>query len=151
MNGKSRYREKTYRHLRSAHRYDGAGRRPEVLKELPSDDLVGCVPIVMKSKTIDLANVATDEAKAYYAEHPGSPAAVRRPRLFIRGNLWIALLGPNTDEGVIGIGHTVEDALHAFDNQYLAGLRLPGQSSKTSRATSRRSASAAKPLRDFAC
>src|ERR671936_158263 len=105
----------------------------------------------MKSKTIDLTNMAADEAKAYYAQHPGSPAAIRRPQLFIRGDLWIALLGPSAEEGVIGIGRTVEDALRAFDNQSLAGLRPPERSSKTSRATSRRSASAAKPLRDHAC
>jgi hypothetical protein len=31
------------------------------------------------------------------------------------------------EEGIIGIGQTVEAALRAFDAQYLAGLRPPAQ------------------------
>jgi hypothetical protein len=50
---------------------------------------------------------------------------VRRPKLKVRGDLWIALLGPNVEEGIIGIGATVEAALRAFDAQYLVGLRPP--------------------------
>ena len=61
----------------------------------------------------------------YRAAHPGSPSAVRQPRLFVRGQLWIALLGPSVEEGIVGIGPTVEAALRAFDVQYLAGLRPP--------------------------
>ncbi len=61
----------------------------------------------------------------YRAAHPGSPSAVRQPRLFVRGQLWIALLGPSVEEGIVGIGPTVEAALRAFDMQYLAGLRPP--------------------------
>ena len=48
---------------------------------------------------------------------------MRQPRLFIRGQLWIALLGPNVEQGIVGIGPTIEAALRAFDVQYLAGLR----------------------------
>lgn len=66
---------------------------------------------------------AVEEMELYRAAHPGSPAAVRQPRLFIRGQLWIALLGPTVEEGIVGIGPTVEAALRAFDVQYLAGLR----------------------------
>jgi len=47
---------------------------------------------------------------------------VRRPRLFFRGELWIALVGPSVEEGIVGIGPTVAAALRAFDMQYLAGL-----------------------------
>jgi hypothetical protein len=61
----------------------------------------------------------------YCAAHPESPSAARRPRLLFRGQLWIALLGPNVDEGIVGIGPTVDDALGAFDAQYLTGLRPP--------------------------
>ena len=59
----------------------------------------------------------------YCRARPGSPSAVRRPQLFFRGELWIALLGPSVEEGIVGIGATVVAALRAFDVQYLAGLR----------------------------
>jgi len=59
--------------------------------------------------------------------HPGSPSAVRRPRLLFRSELWIALLGPSIEEGIVGIGPTIAAALRAFDVQYLAGLRPPIQ------------------------
>ena len=61
----------------------------------------------------------------YCVAHPGSPSAGRRPQLLYRGQLWIALLGPSVEEGIVGIGPTVEAALRAFDAQYLAGLRPP--------------------------
>ena len=66
---------------------------------------------------------AAEGLELYRAAHPGSPAAVRQPRLFVRGELWIALLGRSVEEGIVGIGPTVEAALRAFDVQYLAGLR----------------------------
>jgi len=68
---------------------------------------------------------AVEGMELYRAAHPGSPSAVRQPRLFVRGQLWIALLGPSVEEGIVGIGPTVEAALRAFDVQYLAGLRPP--------------------------
>jgi hypothetical protein len=70
---------------------------------------------------------AMEQMELYCAAHPGSPSAVRRPRLFVRGELWIALLGPSVEGGVVGIGSTVTAALRAFDVQYLARLRLPAQ------------------------
>ena len=45
----------------------------------------------------------------------------------MRRQLWIALLGPSVEEGIIGIGSTVQAALRAFDVQYLAGLRPPAE------------------------
>jgi hypothetical protein len=66
---------------------------------------------------------AMEQMELYCAAHPGSPSAVRRPRLFVRGELWIALLGPSVEEGIVGIGATVTAALRAFDAQYLAALR----------------------------
>ncbi|HLW36178.1 MAG TPA: hypothetical protein VKS98_11010 [Chthoniobacterales bacterium] len=68
---------------------------------------------------------AMHRLELYCAAHPGSPTAARRPQLLYRNQLWIALLGPNEDEGIVGIGQTVEAALRAFDAQYLAGLRPP--------------------------
>lgn len=73
--------------------------------------------------TADYAAAAIEQMKLYRAAHPGSPSAVRRPQLFVRGELWIALLGPSVEEGIVGIGPTVGAALRAFDAQYLAGLR----------------------------
>lgn len=52
---------------------------------------------------------------------------MRRPQLFFRGDLWIALLGPNVEEGIVGIGSTVSAALRAFDAQYLAGQHPPNE------------------------
>jgi hypothetical protein len=65
---------------------------------------------------------AMERMELYCNAHPGSPSAARRPQLIYRGELWIALLGPTVEEGIVGIGQTVEAALRAFDAQYLAGL-----------------------------
>src|SRR6266487_593182 len=86
------------------------------------------------------AFAAMEQMELYCEAHPGSPAAVRRPRLFVRGELWIALLGPSVEEGIVGIGPTVTAALRAFDSQYLAGLRPPAEMLGNRRAI--RSASA---------
>lgn len=72
---------------------------------------------------MDYALAAMEQMELYCEAHRGSPSAVRRPRLFVRGDLWIALLGPSVEEGIVGIGPTVTAALRAFDVQYLAGLR----------------------------
>jgi hypothetical protein len=69
------------------------------------------------------ALAAMEQMELYCEAHPSSPSAVRRPRLFVRGELWIALLGPSVEDGIVGIGPTVTAALRSFDAQYLAGLR----------------------------
>lgn len=69
------------------------------------------------------ARMALEEMESYCAAHPGSPSAVRQPALSIHTGLWIALLGPSIEKGIVGIGSTVEAALRAFDTQYTAGLR----------------------------
>jgi hypothetical protein len=75
----------------------------------------------------DHALAAMEQMELYCQAHPSSPSAVRRPRLFVRGDLWVALLGPSVEEGIVGIGSTVTAALRAFDAQYLAGLRPPAE------------------------
>jgi hypothetical protein len=55
--------------------------------------------------------------------HPDTPSAMRRPSLSIRRGLWIALLGPSVEGGIVGIGSSVEAALRAFDTQYMSKLR----------------------------
>jgi hypothetical protein len=68
---------------------------------------------------------ATAEIERYSQLHPGSPSAVRRPSLSLRGQMWVALLGPRINDGIVGLGPTVEAALRAFDAQYLNALRSP--------------------------
>ena len=58
------------------------------------------------------------EAKQYWNEHPGSPAAVQHPRILRRGDKFIALLGSTLQDATAGIGETVKAALQAFDAQY---------------------------------
>jgi hypothetical protein len=78
-----------------------------------------------RRRIADYAASAIEQMKHYCLAHPQSPSAVRRPQLFVRGDLWIALLGPNLEEGIVGIGPNVAAALRAFDAQYLTGLRPP--------------------------
>ena len=94
-----------------------------------------------RSHIMDYALAAMSQMELYCEAHPGSPSAVRRPRLFVRGELWIALLGPSVEEGIVGIGPTVTAALRAFDAQYLAGLRPSAEATHNYRP--RRSASSA--------
>jgi hypothetical protein len=68
---------------------------------------------------------AEERAELYFAAHPGSPSAARRPQLFRKSGMWVALLGSNIQTGLAGFGPNVESALRAFDAQYLAALRPP--------------------------
>src|SRR5437773_10019457 len=76
-----------------------------------------------RGSVMDYEAAATEQMELYCRARPGSPSAVPRPQLLFRGELWIALLGPSVEEGIVGIGATVVAALRAFDVQYLAGLR----------------------------
>src|SRR5262249_55073446 len=76
---------------------------------------------------VDAARIAVEGLRSYYAAHPGSPAAVRRPALSIRRGLGIALVGQNAQEEIVGVESTVEEALRAFEKKFLAGLRPPGE------------------------
>ncbi len=40
----------------------------------------------------------------YFCAHPGTAAAVRKPKLFLRGETWVALLGPTRETGIVGLG-----------------------------------------------
>jgi hypothetical protein len=68
---------------------------------------------------------ALERTEVYYAAHPRSPSAVRRPALSYRAGTWVALLGSGIQDGIAGFGHNVESALRAFDIQYLNALRPP--------------------------
>ncbi len=71
---------------------------------------------------IDRTLAAMEEMERYCRAHPESPAALRRPRLSIRGRTIVALLGPAIEEGIVGFGDTVQAALRAFDAQYSRSL-----------------------------
>jgi len=64
-------------------------------------------------------------AKQYFADHPRSPSAVRRPKIFRRGETFIVVLGRDVQHGIVGLGNTVKNALRAFDLQYYNALRPP--------------------------
>jgi hypothetical protein len=83
----------------------------------------------------DKARAAMERMELYCMAHPRSPTAVRRPRLFVRDAVWIALLGPSIEEGIAGFGNMVEAALRAFDAQYLRGLQPPENASNPSSRT----------------
>jgi hypothetical protein len=70
----------------------------------------------------------------YFVDHPGSPSAVRRPKVFRQSATFIALLGPDLQHGIVGLGNTVENALRAFDLQYLNSLRPPEARIATAKA-----------------
>lgn len=77
----------------------------------------------MKANDVRRMAAAQERAELYYAAHPGGPAAVRRPVLSVQSGTWVALLGRNIEQGIVGFGSTVEAALRSFDAQYLAALR----------------------------
>jgi hypothetical protein len=60
-------------------------------------------------------SAVSERAELYFLAHPGSPSAVRRPQLFHRSGLWVALLGRSIRDGIAGFGPTIEAALRAFD------------------------------------
>jgi hypothetical protein len=68
---------------------------------------------------------ALKQAELYFAAHPKSPSALRKPKLFFRSGTWVALLGRNIEDGITGFGLNVEAALRAFDSQYVAARRPP--------------------------
>jgi hypothetical protein len=87
----------------------------------------------MTAKYLDQL-AARQRAELYYDLHPGSPAAMRKPKLSKRSGVWVALLGRTVREGIAGFGPTVEAALRAFDEQYFNALRQPSEASALDRA-----------------
>ena len=73
-----------------------------------------------------------DRMERYCTLHPRSPSAVRRPQVSRRRGMFIVLLGHSLENGIVGIGNTVENALRAFDLQYLRALDRNRMTSKCS-------------------
>src|SRR5947208_11661098 len=63
----------------------------------------------------------------YCTLHPRSPSAVRRPQLSRRRGTFVVLLGHSLENGIVGIGNTIENALRAFDLQISARTRTPNR------------------------
>jgi hypothetical protein len=93
----------------------------------------GCTFRFLSEMTISYTlsqNAAAERIELYCRAHPGSPSAVRRPRLIHRSGSWTALLGNNVQDGIAGSGSTVEAALNAFDAAYLNWIRPPIESQR---------------------
>lgn len=87
----------------------------------------------MSAKFLDDV-AARHRADLYCASHPGSPSAIRAPKIFMKSGVWTALLGKSVRDGIAGFGPTVETALRAFDQQYLNYLRRPRETSPLDQA-----------------
>jgi hypothetical protein len=82
----------------------------------------------MNAKFLDTV-AARQRAELYCELHPGSPSAIRAPKIFIKSGVWTALLGKSVRDGIAGFGPTIEAALRAFDQQYLDYRRRPRRNS----------------------
>ena len=80
----------------------------------------------MSAKFLDTV-AAKHRAELYCELHPGSPSAIRSPKIFMKSGVWTALLGKSIRHGIAGFGPTVEAALGAFDRQYVNYLGQPGE------------------------
>jgi hypothetical protein len=87
----------------------------------------------MNAKFLDMV-AARQRAELYCQSHPGSPSAVRAPKVFIKSGVWTALLGKSVRQGIAGFGPTVEAALRAFDRQYREYLRQPRETAALDQA-----------------
>jgi hypothetical protein len=87
----------------------------------------------MNAKFLDTV-AAKQRAELYCELHPGSPSAIRAPKIFMRSGVWTALLGKSVRDGIAGFGPTIEAALRAFDHQYLNCLRQPSETSALDQA-----------------
>ena len=56
------------------------------------------------------------------AQERGEPFAIYKPRLFVEGNQWCALLGENLQDGVAGFGESPAKAASAFNAAWWAEI-----------------------------
>ena len=90
--------------------------RPAVISRIGFKLEITMKPLIRAE--ISTPEQAREEMIKYYAAHPKSPTATRRPQLSFRNQLWIAFLGSSDTDGIVGIGSTVEEALRSFDKRY---------------------------------
>ena len=84
-------------------------------------------PAARKGLNNDLDKVVLRVYEEYCRQHPGSPAAVRHPRILVDRGRYVALLGRTVKRGILGFGSSVTAALRAFDDLYLRSHQLRGQ------------------------
>lgn len=53
------------------------------------------------------------------------PSTIYKPRLFIDGNEWCALLGENIQDGVAGFGKSPSESMYAFDKAWWGKIPQP--------------------------
>ena len=51
------------------------------------------------------------------------PSYLYRPRLYVDGNMWCALMGENIQEGICGFGESPDVAYRAFDKAWYEKLQ----------------------------
>jgi len=76
----------------------------------------------MAANAICHAAAMSQEAFRQATEGYGTPSAIYKPKLFVDGNQWCALLGDNLQSGVCGFGSTPYHAMAAFDRAWYAPL-----------------------------
>ena len=75
--------------------------------------------VARKGLNDDLDKAVLRVYEEYCTRHPGSPAAVRRPRILVDRGRFVALFGRTVKRGILGFGSSVTTALRAFDDLYL--------------------------------
>ena len=81
-------------------------------------------PAARKALNNDLDEAVLRVYEEYCAQHPGSPAAVRHPRILVDRGRYVALLGRTVKRGILGFGSSVTAALRAFDDLYVRSHQL---------------------------
>lgn len=81
----------------------------------------------ISANTAQAAGVFIDHTQAYFDELR-RPSTMYRPTLTQDGDMFIALLGPNLQEGVVGVGETPQKAMQAFDLAWKSPARRAKES-----------------------
>ena len=83
-------------------------------------------PPARKGLNNDLDKAVLRVYEEYCTQYPGSPTAVRRPRILVDRGRYVALLGRTVKRGILGFGSSVTAALRTFDDLYLRSHQLRG-------------------------
>ena len=81
-------------------------------------------PAARKGLNNDLDKAVLRVYEEYCTQYPGSPTAVRRPRILVDRGRYVALLGRTVKRGILGFGSSVTAALRTFDDLYLRAHQL---------------------------
>jgi hypothetical protein len=70
----------------------------------------------------ELPSAIKEDVEEYLENHPRSPAARLRPKIGMAGDVWMAFIGPELQEGASGLGQTPRDALEDFNRHFMEPL-----------------------------